>query len=134
MSENNEQHVHVVPAICTNCGAELKVDPTQEAAVCEYCGTPFIVEKAINKYSVENAHIDHVDNVHIDLKGSVDSVVGMLEREWDKSRQDKKESRPTVEERREEHQEERKTMATMMVILFGIMIVMMIVGKLIGFM
>lgn len=39
-----------VPAICTQCGAQLEVDNTQEAAICKYCGTPFIVEKAINQY------------------------------------------------------------------------------------
>lgn len=39
-----------VPARCTQCGAELSVDPSTEAAVCVYCNTPFIVEKAINNY------------------------------------------------------------------------------------
>ena len=129
MSENNEQHVHVVPAICTNCGAELKVDPTQEAAVCEYCGTPFIVEKAINKYSVENAHIDHVDNVNIDLQGYVDSIVGMLEREWDKKREaDKEFFHPSEQERKQE----LKIFAVMMMILFAVLILMMVAGKLMG--
>lgn len=40
-----------VPAKCTQCGAELKVDKSKEAAICEHCGTPFIVEKAISNYS-----------------------------------------------------------------------------------
>ena len=129
MSENNEQHVRVVPAICTNCGAELKVDPAKDAAVCEYCGTPFVVEKAINKYSVEHAHIDHIDNVNIDLKGSVDSIVGMLEREWDKKREaDREFFHPSAEERKQE----LKIFAVMMIILFAVLIVMMVVGKMIG--
>ena len=38
----------LVPARCTCCGAALTLDPSQEAAVCPYCNTPFIVEKAIN--------------------------------------------------------------------------------------
>lgn len=42
----------LVPAKCTNCGGALDVDPNQEAAVCKYCGTPFIVEKAINNYNI----------------------------------------------------------------------------------
>ncbi len=36
-----------VPARCPQCGGRLNVDNRQEAAVCAYCGTPFIVEKAI---------------------------------------------------------------------------------------
>ena len=40
-----------VPAKCTQCGAELKVDRSKEAAICEHCGTPFIVEKAISNYN-----------------------------------------------------------------------------------
>lgn len=42
----------VVAARCTQCGAELQVDNKQEAAICEYCGTPFIVEKAINNFHI----------------------------------------------------------------------------------
>ena len=41
-----------VPAKCTCCGATLEVDPRQEAAVCRFCNTPFIVEKAINNYNI----------------------------------------------------------------------------------
>ena len=40
----------LVPAICTQCGSKLEVDPSREAAVCPYCKTPFITQKAINHY------------------------------------------------------------------------------------
>ena len=39
---------NLVPGICPQCGGTIKVDKNQDAAVCEHCGTPFIVEKAIN--------------------------------------------------------------------------------------
>ncbi len=39
-------------ATCTNCGAALEVDSSKEAAVCPYCNTAYIVEKAINNYNV----------------------------------------------------------------------------------
>lgn len=39
---------HLVPGICPQCGGKIKVDKRQDAAVCEHCGTPFIVEKAVN--------------------------------------------------------------------------------------
>lgn len=41
----------LVPAICTQCGAEIEVDDTHEAGICKYCGTAFITEKAINNYT-----------------------------------------------------------------------------------
>ncbi len=44
----------LVQAKCTNCGANLEVDNLKEAAVCQACGTPFIVEKAINNYNITN--------------------------------------------------------------------------------
>ncbi len=40
----------LTPAKCTNCGAALELDPSKDAAVCPYCHTPFVVEKAINNY------------------------------------------------------------------------------------
>ena len=62
----------LVAAKCTQCGAELKVDNTQEAAVCKYCGTPFIVEKAINNINIKNATFNiegqNVDNLIIRAK------------------------------------------------------------------
>ena len=41
----------LVAAKCTQCGAELQVDNSKDAAVCQFCNTPFIVEKAINNYN-----------------------------------------------------------------------------------
>ena len=40
----------LVPAKCCNCGANIEVNKEQDAAICTACGTPFIVEKAINLY------------------------------------------------------------------------------------
>ena len=37
----------LVNAKCTNCGGTLTVDASKEAAICDYCGSPYIVEKAI---------------------------------------------------------------------------------------
>ncbi len=44
----------LVPAICPNCGATLKIDDTKEAAVCTYCQTPFISEKSIQNFNIQN--------------------------------------------------------------------------------
>ena len=34
-------------AVCTNCGGNLEIDNVKDAATCPYCGTAYIVEKAI---------------------------------------------------------------------------------------
>ena len=51
----------LVAAKCTNCGASLTVDNSKEAAICEFCGTSFIVEKAI-------ANITMTDNSSINIE------------------------------------------------------------------
>lgn len=45
----------LVEAKCTSCGAQLKVESLKDAAICQYCNTPFIVEKAIQYYKNEIA-------------------------------------------------------------------------------
>ncbi|MDR1272032.1 MAG: hypothetical protein LBK04_03440 [Clostridiales Family XIII bacterium] len=40
-----------VAAVCTQCNAPLKVDSEQKAAICEHCGSAFVVEDAINTYN-----------------------------------------------------------------------------------
>lgn len=47
----------LVQAKCTNCGANLEINNTLDAAVCPYCNVPFVVEKAINNYNTAN-HIN----------------------------------------------------------------------------
>ncbi|WP_294143683.1 leucine-rich repeat domain-containing protein [uncultured Clostridium sp.] len=48
----------LIPGICTKCGATLSVNKENDAMVCPYCNTPFIVEKAIqnfnNTYNITN--------------------------------------------------------------------------------
>ncbi len=46
----------LLPAKCTSCGATLTLDPAQDAAVCPFCNTPFIVEKAIHNYNTTNQY------------------------------------------------------------------------------
>lgn len=53
----------LVAAQCTNCGAALQVDNTKDAAVCQYCGSAFIVEKAIHNYEINNTY--KIENANI---------------------------------------------------------------------
>lgn len=54
----------LVAAKCTSCGATLSVDSTKDAAICKYCGTPFIIEKAINHYHTTQNISGSVVNVY----------------------------------------------------------------------
>ena len=38
-------------AICTQCGAQIEVDETRKADICQYCGAAFITEKAIANFT-----------------------------------------------------------------------------------
>lgn len=60
----------LVPAICTQCGSKLEVDPSREAAVCPYCKTPFITQKAINHYNTTN--VTNIGSVHADVLNMTD--------------------------------------------------------------
>ena len=43
-----------VQAKCTNCGANLQVDSSKDAAICPCCHTPYVIAKAINYYAANN--------------------------------------------------------------------------------
>lgn len=57
----------LVAAKCPQCGANLNVDETKDACVCEYCGTPFITEKAINNYNISITNQNNFDGATINV-------------------------------------------------------------------
>lgn len=57
----------LVPAKCTQCGASIEVDPSQEAGICKSCGTAFITEKVIKNYNTFN--VDKSVNIYLGGKG-----------------------------------------------------------------
>lgn len=57
----------LVPAKCTQCGASIEVDPSQEAGICRSCGTAFITEKVIKNYNTLN--VDNSVNIYLGGKG-----------------------------------------------------------------
>lgn len=70
----------LVQAKCTNCGANLEINNTLDAAVCPYCNAAFIVEKAVNNYNTTN----HINAGVVNVYGgnSADFVIrgGVLEK------------------------------------------------------
>lgn len=71
-----------VAAKCTNCGAVLSVNNTKDAWICNYCQTPFIVEKAINNYHVTNYNNINANTVNFYGGKESDFVIrgGVLEK------------------------------------------------------
>ena len=70
----------IVSCKCTNCGANLEVDNTKDAAICKFCGTAFIVEKAINNYNVNNHITAEVVNVYGGQSSDFVIRAGVLEK------------------------------------------------------
>ena len=73
---------------CTNCGGTLQVDDSREAEICPYCGSAFVVEKAVQNFNVINnisAEVVHIygktesdfiieGNVLLEYKGNATKV------------------------------------------------------------
>lgn len=57
----------LVPAKCPECGGNIVVDNAKDAWICDFCKTPFIVEKAINNFNT-------VNNVTNNIKADVVNV------------------------------------------------------------
>ncbi len=64
-----------VEAKCTNCGATLVVDSAKDAAICEFCGSAFIVEKAINNYNITNHNHITANVVNVYNTATADYVI-----------------------------------------------------------
>ena len=71
-----------VKAICSNCAGILEVDNSREAAICPFCGTPYIVEKAVQQYYTvvnNNNNIEHATFINgFDEKRYLDNGVMQL--------------------------------------------------------
>ena len=58
-----------VAAKCPNCGAALEVDAAKEAAICPYCNTPYIVDKAINMVQIGNVGGMSIGSAVVNVNG-----------------------------------------------------------------
>lgn len=77
----------IVAAKCPNCGGVLEVDIEKDAAICKYCNTPFIVEKAIENYNITNNYTTvnnttiNAENINI-LLGDFDNFKKLAFEAW----------------------------------------------------
>ncbi len=73
----------LVPAKCTQCGANIEVDETKDAGICQYCGTAFITEKAINNYNINTKDIiinsNNVNVSQVDIEASIEAAKKLVE-------------------------------------------------------
>lgn len=67
----------LIPAICTQCGAQIRVDDTHEAGICQHCGTAFITEKVIKKYSIYNINNNNFvgANINMNLENELEKLI-----------------------------------------------------------
>lgn len=56
----------VIQAKCENCQGNLEIDSSRKSAFCPYCGTPYLVEDAVNHYH------NHVEHLHAGVVNMVD--------------------------------------------------------------
>lgn len=101
----------LAPAICTQCGGFVEVNPSLEKAFCKYCGSSFFVEKAISIYNVQYANIERVEslNIHNNKRGAVESILNFVENQHDKKQErEDEEKRRLEEEKRRLEEESRK--------------------------
>ncbi len=81
-TENNTKESALLPAVCTQCGGQLTVDPSQEAAVCPFCGTPFIVKKAINQYNT--VHVQNNVRIQHGKRGVFESAAELIDHQLER--------------------------------------------------
>jgi tetratricopeptide (TPR) repeat protein len=67
----------LVAAKCTQCGGHLQVDNQKEAQICEFCGAPFITEKAVENFNISNAQMNvtsaqiNASSINLNMGGMV---------------------------------------------------------------
>lgn len=59
MSNGNSGNMKLVPAVCHQCGGIVEANRSKEKANCKYCGTPFLIDEAINNYNIQNASVKY---------------------------------------------------------------------------
>ena len=67
----------IVSAKCTCCGADITVDDSKEALICEHCNSAFIVEKAVELFNneKETAGFEISDGVLKKYNGESEDIV-----------------------------------------------------------
>lgn len=75
----------LVPAKCLECGGNIVVDNEKEAWICDFCKTPFVVEKAINNFNTINNITNHneIKADVVNVYDNTDNIDNLFERAKD---------------------------------------------------
>ncbi len=63
----------LVRAQCTSCGAALEVDESRASAVCPFCNMPYVIEKAVNQFRINNTF--HIEKAVFESADSEDKLL-----------------------------------------------------------
>lgn len=74
----------MIPAVCTQCGAHLTIDPGCETTVCPYCGTEFYSKSGVEAYNIQ---INQNNNtyIHNEKKGIAQSAFEFFDRQYERA-------------------------------------------------
>lgn len=104
--------IKIVPALCTQCSAQIEVDSSMDAAICPHCGTAFIVEKAVESFSfqeIQNARVEHIETVNINTttQGNASTALYFIDKHLDRRAKRKIEKERLRAEKQKRDAEER---------------------------
>ena len=129
---NEAIQTKIVPAICTQCSAQITVDSSQDAAICPHCGTAFIVEKAVKNYlvqGIQNTNVEHIDTVNINpiAQHKPGSALYIIAKHLDR-RAARKIERDRLQAEREKREAEQNAMLNKYTPLIAIVALITILG------
>lgn len=68
----------IIDLTCPNCGGTINVDSDSDAAICEFCGKPYVVKDAIIKNYITNHISINASSVNVVTQKDFDIVGGIL--------------------------------------------------------
>ena len=89
-----QQKTSLIPAICPQCHGQIQINSSDETATCQFCGTNFLVDKAVN-----NFYNIRTTNIHNQAKkGIVESVLYYKNQEKERMYRDSERNRERLHE------------------------------------
>jgi len=91
---NQQRSTRLIPAICPQCHGQVQLNPGCETAVCQFCGTRFLVDKSVNNYyNVNNTNIHNQAK-----KGAVESFFNYRRQKYESMMEDSRRNRERLNE------------------------------------
>ena len=70
----------IIPLECPSCGANLSINSDDSAAICSYCGKPFVIKDAIVNNYIKSVVSIKADTVNIISNNDFEIVAGVLKK------------------------------------------------------